>query len=230
MTELSGVFFGRTLIQQRGKMGGSRHVLVKLQGVKNELVFPTFGGQLQNPFGGAAKIYAGDLFEFRTDDAGVNPKVYLLKTFKVKSASDTTVIIERDGFKHIPFVGDSLMVAPEEIGGAGTAATVTGVKATSDTWELTLNVSLTASEGDILVEADAEGNMLVKDINAVAPCDYDCLYAPAVAGDKEDFDKARYFIAPALGGLMYTKKMSPMPACVLKLNKCNINGWFKVEL
>lgn len=230
MAENSGVNFGRTLVQQRGTMGGSRHVFVKIQGVKNELVFPTFGGQLQNPFGGVAKIFAGDLFEFRTDDAGVNPKVYLLKTFKVKSVSGTTVVIERDGYKHIPFVGDSLMVAPDEIGGDGTASKVTAVKATTDTWELTVDTAIDASEGDILVEADADGKMLVKAINAVAPCDYDCLYAPATAGDANDFDNARYFIAPALGGLMYTKKMSPMPGCVLKLNKCNINGWFKVAL
>lgn len=230
MAENSGVNFGRTLVQQRGTFGGSRHVFVKLQGVKNELVFPTIGGQLQNPFGGVGKIYAGDLFEVRMDDAGVNPKVYLLKTFKVKSATGTTIVIERDGFKHIPFVGDNLMVAPDEIGGEGTASKVTAVKATADAWELTMDATLGAAEGNILVEADEEGTMLVKAINAVAPCDYDCLYSPAVAGDKSDFDNARYFIAPALGGLMYTKMMSPMPACVLKLNKCNINGWFKVAL
>ena len=45
-----GVFMGRTLIQEKGSIGGSRFVFVKLQGVKNELVFPTFGAILQNPF------------------------------------------------------------------------------------------------------------------------------------------------------------------------------------
>ena len=193
----NGVLFGRTLIQQRGELGGARAVFVKLQGVKNELVFPTFGGQLKNPFKGVAKIYAGDLFEFRTDEKGVNPELYILKTYKVKSVSGSTVTLYKDGFK-------------------------------ANTWVLTVSGTISASDGDILVEADASGNMLVKDINAVAPCDYDFVYNPAA--DEDDYEGARYHIAPALGGLMYIHKMSPLPECVLALNKCNINGWFKVEL
>lgn len=228
MTNTSGVLLGRTLIQQRGAFGGARSVFVKLQGVKNELVFPTFGGQLKNPFKGSAKIYAGDLFEFRTDANGVNPELYLLKTYKVKSVSGTTVTLYKDGYKHIPFVGDKLGVAPEEIGGAVTAVTVSAVKVEGNTWVLTVSDTLSAADGDILVEADADGNMLVKTINAVAPCDYDFVYNPAA--DEDDYEGARYHIAPVLGGLMYIHKMSPMPDCVLALNKCNINGWFKVEL
>lgn len=224
----NGVLFGRTLIQQRGELGGARAVFVKLQGVKNELVFPTFGGQLKNPFKGVAKIYAGDLFEFRTDEKGVNPELYILKTYKVKSVSGSTVTLYKDGFKHIPFVGDKLGVAPDEIGGEMTAATVTAVKSEANTWVLTVSGTIAASDGDILVEADGSGNMLVKDINAVAPCDYDFVYNPAA--DADDYEGARYHIAPALGGLMYIHKMSPLPECVLALNKCNINGWFKVEL
>lgn len=224
----NGVLFGRTLIQQRGELGGARAVFVKLQGVKNELVFPTFGGQLKNPFKGVAKIYAGDLFEFRTDEKGVNPELYILKTYKVKSVSGSTVTLYKDGFKHIPFVGDKLGVAPDEIGGEMTVATVTAVKTEANTWVLTVSGTISASDGDILVEADDSGNMLVKDINAVAPCDYDFVYNPAA--DEDDYEGARYHIAPALGGLMYIHKMSPLPECVLALNKCNINGWFKVEL
>ena len=73
--------------------------------------------------------------------------------------------------------------------------------------------------------------MLVQAINAVAPSDYDCLYdAGAVNPASVEYNKARYILTPALGGLMYTNKMSPMPACVKALNKCNVNGWFKVEL
>lgn len=224
----NGVLFGRTLIQQRGELGGARAVFVKLQGVKNELVFPTFGGQLKNPFKGVAKIYAGDLFEFRTDEKGVNPELYILKTYKVKSVSGSTVTLYKDGYKHIPFVGDKLGVAPEEIGGEMTSATVTAVKSEANTWVLTVSDTISASDGDILVEADASGKMLVKAINAVAPCDYDFVYNPAA--DEDDYEGARYHIAPALGGLMYIHKMSPLPECVLALNKCNINGWFKVEL
>lgn len=222
-----GYFRGRKTIQRSGSIGGARSVFVKLQGNKNELVYPTFGGFIKNPFGGAAKFFAGDLIEYRTDANGVNPEIYLLKTYLVESVSGTTVTIVNDGYKHIPFVGDKIGVAPEEIGGEMTAVTVTAVQAGEGVWTLTVSGTLTAEKGDVLVEADAEGKMLVKNINAVAPTDMDMFDAPAT-GD-EDFDGARYSYTPALGGIMYINKMSPIPACVLKLNKSVINGWFQVQ-
>lgn len=237
----TGYFMGRTLAQASGRLGGARSVFVKLQGVKNELVYPPFGGQVQNPFKGVAKIYAGDLMEYRLDNNGENPKIYLLKTYKVQSMDTTTVHIYRDGYSHIPFVGDVLMKAPSTIGGTGAAYTVQSVEATTNgghnTWKLTFNTQLdSCSDGDVLVEAESEnasGTMLVKAINAVAAQDYDFLVAPvATVGstNETDFDNARYYLTPALGGLMYISKMSPMPKCVLDLNKCNINGWFQVQI
>lgn len=226
-----GVFRGRKTIQRRDSVGGSRSVFVKLQGNKNELVYPTFGGFIKNPFLGAAKLYAGDLMEYRTDGNGVNPEIYILKTYIVVSASGTTVNIARDAYKHVPFVGDKLGVAPEEIGGAVTAATVTKVTKTKvgevDVWALTFDSAVDASEGDVLVEADADGKMMVKAINAVAHADMDMLDAPAT--DDEDFDGARYSYTPALGGIMYINKMSPMPDCVLKLNQAKVNGWYQIQ-
>lgn len=225
-----GAFRGRKLIQQRGEVGGAKSVFVKLQGIKNELVYPTFGGQIKNPFLGAAKMFAGDLCEYRTNDKGVKPEIYILKTYLVESASGSTVNIVRDGYKHIPFVGDVLGVAPEEIGGTMDSVTVTAVAKSKvggvDVWALTVNGSLSASKGDILVEAK-DGKMVVKSINGVVDADCDMLDAPAT-GD-EDFDGARYFYTPALGGIMYTHKMSPMPECVLKLNQSPINGWFQIQ-
>ena len=76
-----GFFGGRSLVQQSGSKGGARHVFVKIDDIKDDLVFPTGGGQVMNPFPGAAKIYAGDLMEFRTDDNGLKGKVYILKTY-----------------------------------------------------------------------------------------------------------------------------------------------------
>lgn len=226
-----GVFRGRKLIQRRGEVGGAKSVFVKLQGIKNELVYPTFGGLIKNPFKGAAKLFAGDLCEYRTNDEGVKPEVYILKTYLVESVSGTTVNIVKDGYKHIPFVGDKIGVAPAEIGGEMTAVTVNAVKAAKvgnvDVWALTVNTALTASKGDVLVEADDEDNMLVKNINGVIDCDLDMLDAPST-GD-EDFDGARYMYTPALGGIMYTKKMSPMPACVLEANQAKVNGWFQIQ-
>lgn len=225
-----GAFRGRKLIQRRGEVGGAKSVFVKLQGIKNELVYPTFGGFIKNPFKGAAKLFAGDLCEYRTNEDGVKPEVYILKTYLVESVSGSTVNIVKDGYKHIPFVGDKLGVAPEEIGGEVSAVTVTSVTTAKvgsvDVWALTVSGTLTASKGDVLVEADEDGKMMVKDINGVVDCDLDMLDAPAT-GD-EDFDGARYAYTPALGGIMYTKKMSPMPDCVLALNQAKVNGWFKI--
>lgn len=220
---------GATLLQAHQTIGGARSVFVKLEGHKNELVFLPHGGKLKNPFNGAAKIFAGDLFEYRTDTNGENPELYLLKTYKVKSQSSTKVVIYKDGYKHIPFVGDVLMKAPSAIGGTGKAYTVSAVAVnTEGNWELTFSTAIdTVVDGDILVEAEAAsatGTMLVKNINAVASCDYDCFYAPA-SGDA-DFDGARYHLNPIAEAVMFIHKMSPLPACVLALNQSNVNGWF----
>lgn len=236
----TGVFFGRTLVQQRGEIGGARSVFVKLQGYKNELVFPTFGGRIMNPFKGQAKIYAGDLIEFRTDEDGMNPELYILKTYKVKSQDSTTIKLYRDGYKHIPFVGDILMKAPDDISDKnGNSATVTAVKKSTDgsdaIWEVTVDTELTLSVNDILVEAKAKATgsaeMLVKNINAVAPCDYDFVYSSVAdpANDEDEFDAARYFMIPALAGTMYKSKMSPIPACCEVFNMANVNGWFTID-
>lgn len=226
-----GAFRGRKLVQTSGEIGGARSVFVKVKGIKNELVYPTFGGPIKNPFKGAAKFFAGDLMEFRTNDKGVRPEVYILKTYLVESVSGSVVNIVRDGYKHIPFVGDSIGVAPEQIGGEMTAATITKVEKAKvgevNVWACTMSSAVSAVKGDILVEADAEGKMLVKAINAVADSDGDMLDAPATGA--EDFEGARYHYTPALGGIMYIHKMSPVPACVLAVNQSKINGWFQVQ-
>lgn len=232
MHDYVGVFRGRKTIQRSATIGGARSVFVKLQGNKNELVYPTFGGYIMNaPKGAPFKLFAGDLVEYRTDENGVNPEIYILKTFLVESASGTTVNIVKDGFKHIPHVGDKIGVAPEEIGGEMTAVTITAVKTAKvgevDVWAVTTNSALTTKKGDVLVEADADGKMMVKHINAVCPTDLD-MFDAAATGD-EDFDGARYSYTPALGGLMYTNKMSPLPACVKKINQAKVNGWFQIQ-
>ena len=233
-----GVFRGVVLSQEHGIIGGSRNVFVKLQGDKDDLVFPTFGAQLKNPFPGFGKIYAGDLMEFRTDEKGENPELYLLKTYEVAAAtSDTTVLIKRDGYRHIPFVGDVLMKAPDTIDAVGAAYTVTAVEETTnagaDVWKLTLNTALgSLVEGDILVEAASESaasaKMLVQNINAVAPNDYDVFNMPS-SGKTTDFDKARYFMTPVIAGTMWKHLMSPVPACCDVFNTANINGWFRID-
>lgn len=235
-----GYFGGRSLVQQSGNKGGARHVFVKFDDIKDDLVFPTFGGQVMNPFPGAAKIYAGDLMEFRTDDNGLKGKVYILKTYEVVSydAAGKVVNVVRDGYHHIPFVGDTLTIAPSTIGGTGEKLTVVAKTATTtsdgkDVWALTLSTAATTAPkaGDILVESDADGKMLVKNINAVAAWDYDFMWSEAAdpTAVDPDFEAARYFLTPTLRGTMYLKRMSPLPQCVKDLNIANINGWFRID-
>lgn len=227
----NGVNLGGVLVQQTGKIGGSRNVFVKLQGNKDTLVFPPIGGKLKNPFKGFAKSFAGDLMEYRCDANGVNPELYLLKTYEVAAAVEaaaTSLTIVADGYHHLPFVGDVLMKAPSTVTGTGTAVTVTAVEKGDGIFTLTLSAAIGAlSKGDILVEAVEAGSgkkMLVSNPNCFAPCDYDYAYNPQ-SGD-DDYDGARYHITPALHGTAYIAKMSPVPACVLKLNKSVVNGWF----
>lgn len=232
----AGVFLGKTLLQRRGEIGGARYVFVKLQGDKNELVFPTFGCKIMNPFKGAAKMYAGDLIEYRYNDSDKGATGYLMKTFFVqKSTSTASVSIRRDGYSHKPFVGDILMKAPDTLDGTGKAVTITKVEEdrelTVPVWKLTLSSDLgSLVGGDILVEAVADGasqKPVVTNPNAMCPADYDFLYEPAT-GD-EDFDGARYFMTPVLHGVAYINRMSPLPKSVLAArNKSLVTGWFEL--
>lgn len=235
----SGVFAGTVLIQAHGSLGGSRNVFVKLQtSSKNGLVYPTVGGVLTNPFKGNAKIFAGDLIEYDPgieDDASATVKI--LKSYEVAAdaAEGTEILIVRDGFHHIPFVGDFLMAAPKNLTTKGTAVTVTAVEATTDAaagdvWKLTLSAALAVKKGDVLVEASAgTGSVtaMVTNPNAYAPCDFDFVYNPAASTD--DFEGARYLFTPCLAGpytVLYTSKMSPIPQAVLALNTSKVKGWF----
>lgn len=233
--------FGRALIQANGSIGGHRHVFVKLQGNgKNGLSFPTTGGILVNPFKGAAKAFAGDLVEYTPAIGSEGAKVAILKTYKVAKAagsSDTDIFIERDGYKHIPFVGDILMAAPSTLSGTGTAVTVTAVEKTKesskDVWKVTLSATLgTLALGAILVEAVAAGSgkkAVVTNPNCFLPADYDFLYEPSTGSD--DYDGARYMLTPCIANedtKVYIDRVSPLPASVLALNKSRINGWFNL--
>lgn len=253
MTEIipNGHFRGLGLIQKGGRIGGSRNVFVGLVGNNGDLVYPPFGGKVMNPPKGRAKMFAGDLLEYRpkTGSDRLDPEIYILRTFEVAEAADasTTVHVARGDFRHRPFPGDVLMVAPAKIGGTGAAAAVTAVTASTaqsggaqvPVWTLTLATDLTAAKGDVLVEAEEAGTgkkMLVKAVNGVFDCDTDFLeddnvYDVQTGPDgpvTSDFYKARYQYTPSLGGLMWIHKMSPMPKCVLDLNMCNVPGWFHV--
>lgn len=233
-----GYFRGRKTIQRSATIGGARSVFVKLQGNKNELVYPTFGGQIKNPFKGAAKMFAGDLMEYRTDADGLNPEIYLLKTYLMLGYDGNVLYIEKNPYRHTPFVGDVIGVPGDNLGeGTSLYRTIQKVEVSKfldkEVWKCTVdsNWETDTYESDVVlvefIQNEKGFDVAVKNINAVAPTDMDMLDAPAT-GD-EDFDGARYFYTPALGGIMYTNKMSPLPECVKKLNKSNINGWFQIQ-
>lgn len=236
----SGVFAGTTLIQANGELGGFRKVFVKLvKSGKDGLVYPTFGGLLKNPFKGNAKIYAGDLLEYNPGiNNGANGStVKILKTYEVAAAAataSTEISLVRDGYHHIPFVGDTIMVAPASIDGTGLGVTITAVaKATAndvDVYNVTVSSALTVSAGDVLVEAAKAGadvHAMVTKPNAYAPCDYDFVYAPST--DDDEFSAVRYLMTPCLANpdtVLKANAMSPMPASIKAMNKSLVDGWF----
>lgn len=224
--EFKGVNHGRTLLKQSSNFGGRRYVFViQGGGGKNNLVNPTTGCRLMNPFRGAAKAFAGDLVEYRLEGVG-----YILKTYEVESVSGNTVNIVRSGYRHIPFVGDKLGVAPTELDGDMTSATITAVNETKigdvKVWACTFDSALEAEKGDILVEAGEDDKMLVKNPNMVLPWDLDFIFVPSMSND--DYDNARYLFDPVLSELAFTHRMSPIPPCVMKLNRSRVVGWFQI--
>ena len=239
-TKMNGVFIGRARVAKEYSNGGARNIDVDFQGLKNDLVYVLWGGVLANPFPGAAKLYTGDMFQQILDDKGENPKLYCLKVYEAAAETTTTTLkLVRDGYHHIPFVGDTIMVEPTTIGGSGTVADVTAITKKTEpdgtkVWELTLNRALTVAKGDILVEGvadsaktDGTGKMLISGINCFAPYDYDFVFEPvANPDDEDDFEDAEYQLTPVVGVLGYIHKMNLIPKCVLKLNQSRYNGIF----
>lgn len=234
----SGYLPGRALVQARGNIGGHRYVFVKLQmSGKDALVFPATGCVIKNPFKGNARAFAGTLFEYKPDGTG-----YILKSYAVAkataAATDTDIYLKRDGYSLIPFVGDILMVAPTTLTGKGTAVTVTAVKAETDVaagdvWKVTLSATLgSLTTSSVLVEAKEAGaskEAMVTNPNAYLPCDFDFVFDPAASDN--DFDGARYLVAPALAlgdVFLYEDRMQPLSAALKALNKSKVNGWFNI--
>ena len=128
----TGTFAGTVLAQSSSTLGGQRHVFYLPQGPRPAPQYPAYGGILVNPFKGHGKIYAGDLIEHSLDG-----KCKLLKSYEVAKATtletDTVIYIssgaceQGEVFRHIPFVGDNLMVAPSALDGRGKAVAVTAV-------------------------------------------------------------------------------------------------------
>lgn len=153
--EKYGVFNGMVTRQTSGNASGNKNVFVKLKG-KPAHIFPTNGMKVLNPFKGEAKAYAGDLLEYKVDGTG-----YLLKTYQVAAASNTAIVyVVRNGFAHVPFVGDVMMKGQDALSGIAAYSAVTAVEKTTDNgkdvYKLTLSKAIgTLAENDVLTEAKA---------------------------------------------------------------------------
>lgn len=232
----TGTFQGSVIVMTKDGIGGYRHVFYHPDGGRIHPVHPLYGGVLLNPFPGNGKIYASDLIEHSLDGT-----CKLLKTYEVAKATteatDTAIYIssgkcaQGEVFRHIPFVGDNIMVAPDKIDGTGTAVTVTKVEKTFDAtdgkqdgWKVTLSATLgSLAKGDILVEAAEAGSSkkaMVTNPNCYAEADYDCPFVPAT-GDS-DFDNARYLFTPAMmygDERAYIDRMQPLPTSIKSMEK-----------
>ena len=233
------VFTGRTLIQAHGSIGGHKNVFVKLvKGSKDALCYPTTGGILKNPFKGRAKIYAGDLIEYTPNiNNTTGAEVKILKFYeaaKEATSSDVTIKIVRDGYSHIPFVGDNIMVGQKDFATKAKAVSVTRVEKSTDTgvdvWILTLSETLgvTIKKGDILVEAAGTGSSvlpMVTNPNSYADKDMDFLYDVNMEG----VDELEYMLTPALAQedtVIDLVAIGNLPPAVLALNKSRVKTWF----
>ena len=233
------VFMGRTLIQAYGQIGGHKNVFVKLvKGNKDALCYPTTGGILANPFKGRAKIYAGDLCEYTPNiDAANGATIKILKYYELAKAAtttDTTYMLVRDGYHHIPFVGDFIMVGQADFSTKALGVTITSVEKTTDdskdVWKVTVNKTLGTEQkvGDILVEASADGAKvlpMVTNPNAYADKDMDFLYDANMDG----VDNLQYLFTPALAQedtVIDLVAIGKLPPAVLALNKSRVKTWF----
>lgn len=235
---------GAVVLQSEMTIGGQRHVFVDLPGaVKNAFRRPPIGGLLKNPFPGPAKIYAGDLIEHSlgfADNSGGTVKV--LKSYEVAkattAASDTAIYITRDGYHHIPFAGDNLMVGAKDFATKGKGVTVTSVEETTvdskDVWKVQLSDALgSLTAGTVLVEASANGTSvspMVTNPNCFAPCDVDMPFFTNAGSDK--WHAPRYFNDFCLLGtdvVMWKDRMSPIPPAVEAMNKSRYAEWWYPE-
>lgn len=223
---------GRTMFAHRDSIAGSKFVFVKMAGKIPQCRVP-IGMRVLNPFTNKAKVYQGDLVEYKIDGTG-----YLLKMFKLAkaiTAEDTTIYFTKDGWSHRPETGNILMKAPATFATTGTAAAISAVTDATylgaDVYSATIvaNSLGTASAGDYFVEGAEAGSgklMLVTNPNSFIAEDFVFEWGQAT-GDS-DFDGARYNITPVLHEVAWKDKMTGCPAFLNAINKSKVTGWFEL--
>lgn len=241
LTAGGAIMNGAAIMQWEGEVGGQRPVFVGLEALfKNSLVRPPIGGKLLNPFKGRAKLYTGDLIEHSIGfKDGKGATIKILKCYGVLKATsaetDVDIYIKRDGYVHIPFIGDNIMVGQKDFKTKAKGVTITAVEEVTitegDAWKVTLSEALgSLSAGDVLVEAAEKGASvlpMVTNPNCFAPNDYDFALYDA-GGDK--YHKPKYNITFCMLNhdvTMWIDKMGPVPPAVLAMNTSTYPEWWR---
>lgn len=181
------------------------------------------GGTILNPNKGLGHLWAAQLVEYRLGGGCL-----VFRSFEVDSVSGTTVNIKADGYSDAPEVGQLLMVAPDDISDTGQSAKVTAVvyDEANSLFHVTVGTALTASKGDILVEAagnaaSATAEVLVKNPNTFVEADRDLLPTQGYG-----IENANYSISTVSNKKAFLARMQPLPKYVLDKNRSYIDGVF----
>ena len=182
------------------------------------------GGTILNPKKGFDHLYAAQLVQYTPAQGCL-----IFRSFGVKSASGTTIVVNGDGYGDAPEVGMVIMKAPNAATATGQSALITKVEYSEANEEFTVTVdtALTLSKGDILVEAagekaSASATVLVPKPNTFIEADRDLM-------PTEGFGltgKANYSISTVYNKQAWIARMQPLPAYVLANNRSLIDGIF----
>ncbi len=181
------------------------------------------GGTILNPNKGFGHLWAAQLVQYTPNEG-----CYIFRSFEVASANGTTITIKGDGYGDAPEVGQVLMVAPESVSMTGQSAKVAAVTydQTNETFDVTLDTTLSANEGDILVEAagdeaSASAEVLVKNPNTFIEADRDLMPTEGYG-----VTNANYSISTVYNKQAWIGRMQPLPKYVLAKNRSYIEGIF----
>jgi hypothetical protein len=183
------------------------------------------GGTILNPKKGFDHLYAAQLVQYTPAQGCL-----IFRSFGVKSASGTTIVVNGDGYGDAPEVGMVIMKAPNSADATGQSGVITKVDydESKEEFKVTVDTALgTLSEGDILVEASGEeasasATVLVPKPNTFIEADRDLM-------PTEGFGltgKANYSISTVYNKQAWIARMQPLPAYVLANNRSLIDGIF----
>ncbi len=228
-------------IQKTYTIGGRNYVEVDSQSMPIEFV--TLGGKIVNPITAGEKFYESDIVEFDP----TTQEVKVLRTYEVAkavTATDTEMLLvkvnndKRKG-RHVPVAGRIVMKEPAAITTTGTGVALGAVVEESytanDVTMTVYKVSITANDfgtlavGDLLVEADQTGSsakMYVQNPNSNILTDIVFNYNSMSGTDT--FSGSIVSYTPVLPRLYWANRTSPIPACILALNKSRFNGFFQL--